>query len=179
MKKIKITAILLLALFAISSSFAQGFPEKEMKKKLKASKIEMDGGNGDGVFKAQSKKTKKWGIYQWMYEGTDVKEMIPMEYDKVDDFPFNGAFTTVYNDGKLGIYLCEWSYGDDAKQTVPCEYEKIKKYTVGADDYSAGQLYTAFMKDGKWGWVNWKTGEEKSEFIYDELDDLPYPKYEQ
>jgi len=27
-------------------------------------------------------------------------------------------------------------------------------------------------KDGKWGWVDWITGEEKSEFIYETTKDL-------
>jgi len=135
-----ISTILLIAIFAISSSFAQEFPKKEIMKKLKAKKIEMDGGNGDGVFKAQSKKTKKWGMYQWMFEGTNVKEMIPMQYDKVDYFPFNGAFTTVYNNDKIGIYLCEWSYRKNAKQTVECKYDEIKKFSVKKDEYSRGTL---------------------------------------
>jgi len=34
-------------------------------------------------------------------------------------------------------------------------------------------------RDGKWGWVNWLTGEEITEFIYDTTDDLPRPEFEQ
>ena len=158
---------------------AQSFPKQKIMAKLKADRIDMDEGNGDGVFKARDKKTKKWGMYQWMYSGTKVKEMIPMEYDSVRYFPFNGSFTAVYNDGKLGIYLCEWSYGEDAKQTVECKYEDYRRINVRKDKYSRSILYLAMKKDGKWGWVDWMTGEEKSEFIYDTTKDLPYPDYDQ
>ena len=179
MNKKTINTILLIALFAISSSFAQEFPKKEIMKEIGAKKIEMDAGNGDGVFKAQSKKTKKWGMYQWMFEGTEVTEMIPMQYDKVDYFPVNGAFTKVYIDGKIGLYLSKWSYYDKAKQTVECKYDELKKYKYKKDQYSSSALYTAMKREGKWGWVNWLTGEEMSEFIYETLDDLPTPDFEQ
>jgi hypothetical protein len=167
-----------MALITTSISYAQSFPEKKIMNKLGARKIVMDQGNEDGVFRAQSRKTKKWGMYQWMYEGTDVKILIPMEYDSIRNFPFNGAFTAVYNDGKVGIYLCEWSYGDDARQTVECKYEDYRRVNVKQDEYRS-QLYLAMKKDGKWGWVDWITGEEKSEFIYETTKDLPYPDYKQ
>jgi hypothetical protein len=160
-------------------SIAQSFPEKEIMKKLDARKIDMDQGNGDGVFRAQSRKTKKWGMYQWMYEGTDVKEMIPMEFDKILNFPFNGSFTAVYNNGKVGIYLCAWSYGENAKQTVECKYEDYGRINIRPDKYSSPTTYLAMKKDGKWGYVDWLTGEEKSEFIYDTTKDLPYPDFKQ
>ena len=162
----------------ISSVFAQ-FPEKEIKKKLNASEISMDGGNEDGVFRAKNKKTKKWGMYQWMYSGTEVKEMVPMEYDSLKNFPFNGSFTAVYNDGKVGIYLCEWSYQEDAKQTVICRYDDYKRIRVRKSQYDGGIIYLAMKKDSKWGYVDWLTGEEKSEFIYNTIDDMPYPSYVQ
>ena len=90
----------------------------------------MDSGNGDGVFKARSRATHKWGMYQWRFKGNKVKEMIPMTYDRVDYFPFNGEFTAVYNNGKLGIYLCEWSFDKDAKQTVDCKYDGYKRVSI-------------------------------------------------
>lgn len=168
MKKIGIIALIL---FISPFAFGQ-FPEQELKKKLKADKIEMDEGNGDGVFKARNKKTKKWGMYQWMYEGVSTTELIPMEYDSLRYFPFNGAFTAVYNDGKVGFYLSAWSY-EDAKQTVPCIYENYQRFRIN------NLIYLALQKNGKWGWVDWLTGEEKSEFIYDTKDDLTTPNFEQ
>ena len=169
---------LVIILIAINGIMAQSFPKEAIMKKLKADKIEMDAGNGDGVFKARDKNTQKWGMYQWKFEGTNVKMMIPMEYDSIKYFPFNGSFTAVYNNGKIGIYLCEWSYGDDAKQTVKCLYEDYKRFDVKVDQFST-QLYLAMKKEGKWGWVNWLTGKEESEFIYDTTDELPFPHFEQ
>ncbi len=171
--------LVIFLLFSFTGVYAQSFPEQGIKKKLNADRIEMDEGNGDGVFKARDKKTKKWGMYQWMYSGTKVKMMIPMEYDSVKYFPFNGSFTAVYNDGKLGIYLCEWSFGEDAKQTVECKYEDYRRINVRKDEYSRATLYLAMKKDGKWGWVNWLTGDEMSEFIYDTTKEMPFPEFEQ
>lgn len=166
------TTISSLSLLFCLLVFAQSFPEKELKKKLKADLLEMDPGNGDGVFRARHKKTKKWGMYQWGYEGTNTTEMIPMEYDSVRFFPFNGNFTAVYKKGKVGIYLCSWSY-DSVYQSVPCLYSDYQRFTA------KNQTYLAMQKDSVWGWVNWKTGEEKSSFKYATTDDLPYPYFKQ
>lgn len=179
MKLLKTTSILLLLLFTSTLLIGQSFPKQKIMKKLKARRVTMDEGNGDGVFRAQSKKTKKWGMYQWMYSGTKVKMLVPMEYDSLRNFPFNGAFTAVYNDGKVGIYLCEWSFSDDAKQTVECKYEDYRRINVRQSEYSSPKLYLAMKKDGKWGWVDWMTGEEMSEFKYETTKDLPFPTYEQ
>jgi len=179
MIKTRITIAFLFSLFSISIVTAQGFPEQAIKKKLKARKIEMDEGNGDGVFKAKSRKTRKWGMYQWMYEGTKVKELIPMAYDSLRYFPFNGAFTAVYNNGKVGIYLSAWTFDEDAKQTIECKYEDYRRVRVRKEEYSMGTIYLAMKKNGLWGWVDWMTGEEKSDFAFETLDDLPFPQYEQ
>jgi hypothetical protein len=170
MKNLFLVTLLMLFTF---SSFSQAFSEKEMLNALNARKIEMDQGNGDGVFKAQHKSTKKWGMYQYMYEGVNTKELVPMEYDSLKFIPYNGAYSVVYNNGKLGLHLSRWSFGDEAKQSVPCLYDEYKRYKVD------GSLYIAFSKDGLWGWVDWKTGEEKTEFVTTKADDLPYPTYDQ
>lgn len=164
-------SLILITLLYCQLTFGQ-FPEKELLKKLKADKIEMDEGNGDGVFKARHKKTKKWGMHQWLFEGLKTKELIPMAYDAVNYFPFNGAFTAVYNGGKVGFYLSAWSY-EDAKQTVPCLYDNYQGFTVNNNSY------LAVRKNGKWGWVEWLTGEEKSGFIYQSKEDITAPDYDQ
>lgn len=155
------------------NGYAQGFLEKKMLKKLKAKEIKMDEGNEDGVFSARSKRSKKWGMYQWMYDGVKVDELIPMKYDSIRNFPFNGAFTAVYRKGKVGFYLAKWSYEEDAKQTVACLYEDYQRFN------DKGKTYLAVSKNGKWGWVDWLTGEEKTEFKYISKNELPYPNYEQ
>ena len=170
MKKINLILILF---FLYSIGFAQVFPKKAIMEKLKAKQIMFDEGNGDGVFKAQNKNTKKWGMYQWLYDGTNVKVLIPMEYDNLKYFPFNAPFTAVYIDKKVGFYLAEWSYGEKAIQSVPCIYDEFQKFN------NKGVTYLAVTKKNKWGWVNWLTGKEESEFIYDTKEELPYPYFEQ
>ncbi len=169
----KNTVIVIFLLFS-RLVFAQ-FPEKELLKKLKADTIEMDQGNGDGVFKARNKKTKKWGMYQWMYKGLKIKEAIPVQYDSISFFPFNGFFTAVYNNGKVGFYLSAWSF-ESGKQTIPCLYEDYQRFEITNKDYTS-TIYLAVKKNGKWGWVNWLSGEEKTEFIYNTKEDLPHPNY--
>lgn len=134
--------------------------------------IDLDGGNGDGLFKSRSQTTQKWGLYQYL--GDEIVEAIPMKYDSLYHFPWNGNYTAVFNDGKVGFYLSYWSYATEAKQSVPCIYEDYKRYIT---DDQIPKL--AVKKEGKWGWVDWLTGEEKSEFIYNTPDDLPYPHYKQ
>ncbi|MDX5320044.1 MAG: hypothetical protein LPK45_03115 [Bacteroidota bacterium] len=167
------TILFLALLCGTIALHAQAFPEAAIKKNLSADKIEMDAGNEDGVFKARHQKTKKWGMYQYTYDGVKCIELIPMQYDSLRYFPFNGAFTIVYNDGKLGCYLSYWSYETRAKQSVPCLYQDYQRYDV------EGTVYLAVKRDDAWGWVNWLTGEEMTEFIYDTKENLPYPTYTQ
>lgn len=151
---------------------AQIFREfNKLKDKEKIDLIDMDRNNGDGLFKARSKETKKWGLYQYL--GDEMIEAIPMQYDSLYHFPWNGNYTAVFNKGKVGFFLSFWIY-DIMKQSVPCIYEDYKRFVTQE------QIpVLAVKKDGKWGWVDWLTGEEKSEFKYDSPDDLPYPTYKQ
>lgn len=140
-------------------------------KELEADKVEFDYNNGDGVIRARNRDSKHWGMYQNM--GDSFTELIPMEYDSLNFFSWNGKFTAVYKDGKTGFYLTQWVYEDNAKQSVPCIYGAYKKINYN------NNTYLAVQKSGKWGWVDWFTGEEKSEFIYVETEDLPRPNWEQ
>jgi hypothetical protein len=140
-------------------------------KELKVDLVIFDQNNGDGAFIARNKTTKKWGMFQDL--GDRFDEMIPMKYDRVNTIPYNGSFAMVYNQGKVGVYLSKWSYNEQAKETVPCiydDYYRIRKQ---------GIQYLALKKDNNWGWVDWLTGEEKSEFIYKATEDLTEPNYEQ
>jgi len=142
------------------------------KKKLKADILIFDESNGDGVFKARNKATKKWGMYQSLGEN-DLTTLIPAKYDSIRFFGYNSKYTAVYNKGKVGMHLSYWSYNENTKLSVPCIYEDYKNFDAD------GVLKLAMKKDGKWGWVNWLTGKEESEFKYNTLDDLPYPYYKQ
>ena len=146
---------------------------KLAKKKLNADLVIFDPNNGDGALKARSKKTKKWGMYQFLDLNIEEKELIPMQFDSLYFYSFNSPYTEVFNNGKVGFYISLWSYGQEARQTVECKYEAFKRYNADGVDK------LAVKRSGKWGWVDWLTGEEKSEFIYDSPGDLPYPHYEQ
>lgn len=142
------------------------------KKKLKADILIFDESNGDGVFKARNKATKKWGMYQSLGEN-DLTTLIPAKYDSIRFFGYNSKYTAVYNKEKVGMHLSYWSYNENTKLSVPCIYEDYKNFDAD------GVLKLAMKKDGKWGWVNWLTGKEESEFKYATTDDLPYPYYKQ
>lgn len=144
---------------------------QKAKKELKADVVIFDPNNGDGVLKARNKQSKKWGMYQFLDQS--AIELIPMEYDSLDFFSFNANYTAVYKKDKVGIYLAKWSYEDKARESVPCQYEDYKRYSAD------GVAKLAVQKNEKWGWIDWLTGEEKSEFIYETTDDLPYPYYKQ
>lgn len=146
---------------------------KSARASLKVDIVEFDAGNGDGVFRARDKETGLWGMFQSMSPG-EIKEMIPMQYEKVDFFPWNDPYTAVYNDGKVGFYLSGWVFDDQAKQSIPCIYDEYQRYVV-----QDGTPYLAVKRDGKWGWVDWLYGEEIAPFSYDTKEALPGPHFRQ
>ena len=141
------------------------------RQQLQADLVIFDRGNGDGVIKVRNKVNQKWGMYQ-SEDGKDFFELIPAEYDSLRFFPFNGSFTAVYNGGKVGFFLSRWSHFEDhAGETIPCIYDDHQRFTVGSKSYLA-------VKQGEmWGWVDWLSGEVKSEFVYATKEDLPYPDW--
>jgi hypothetical protein len=157
--------------------------ELEQKENLGADLIEFDWGNGDGVFKARLKRTKKWGMYQNI--GNRLQTMIPAQYDSISFFGWNGAFTSVWNNGKVGIYQSPWRFGEkEAKQTVDCLYDDYKRFNVekviNSNGYysKADVLYLAVKKGRLWAWIDWMTGELKTDFLYDiEKEKMPYPEF--
>jgi hypothetical protein len=153
-------------------------------KKINASEYKLDENNGDGVFVAKHKKTEKWGMFQAWSE-KDIKEMIPMAYDSIHFFEFNAKFTGVWNRGKVGVYISPWSF-EIGKQTIACIYDDYKTFNVektindGIGRYNKYFTYLAVKKDGLWAWIDWMTGELKTEFIYDlEKEQMFYPEFEQ
>jgi hypothetical protein len=138
----------------------------EAKKKLKADLVLIDFNSIEGVFKARNKRSGKWGMYQ-SYNGKDIDVIIPQVYDSIDFFRPGGKFTSVYQKGKTGIYTSKWRYRDNAKETVPCIYDDFQIFK------GYGATLLAMKRDGYWGWVDFLTGEEKSEFKYETPKDLP------
>jgi hypothetical protein len=157
------------------------------KEKLNISDIKFDTYNEDGIVLLQNNDTKKWGMYQ-IWHDKKIDELIPPQYDSIKFFSFNGMFTGVYINGKVGIYTSPFS-SDDARQTVPCIYDDYKTITVYKypkdaipNTYSnkIEYPYLAVKKNGLWAYVDWKTGEEKTDFIYDlEKEKMPFPRFHQ
>jgi hypothetical protein len=154
--------------------------------KIKANEYKLDKYNEDGVFLAKIKKTKKWGMYQLGSENNAIM-MIPPLYDSIDFFRYNGLITGVWNDGKVGIYTCSWTYGDeDAKQTVPCLFEGYRIFNIEKNipsfygNYTKTIVYVAVKQGGLWAWIDWMTGELKTDFTVDlDKESMPYPEFEQ
>lgn len=176
---------LIFVLLFFSDISAQTVSEKVLKK-INASAYKSDTNNEDGVFVAQHQQTKKWGMFQAWSE-KDIKQMIPMQYDSIDFFGFNAKMTGVWNKGNVGIFLSPWSFGEEnAKQTVECLYDGYKIFEVektAYDSYSSYRKYFTYLavqKDGLWAWIDWMTGELKTDFSYDlEKELMPYPDFEQ
>ena len=160
--------------------------QSALKKKFNADLIEYDLENGDGVAKIRSASTGLWGIMQSLNK--EQQELhIPMVYDSVDFIGYNAKLTGVWLRGKVGIYMSPWTYGaENAKQTVACLYDDYKIFNVektihdGLGGYRKYFDYVAVKKDGLWAWIDWMTGELKTEFLYDlEKEQMPYPDFEQ
>lgn len=148
----------------------EGYSNANTKRmtQLKADTIALDGNNGDGLFKARNSDTKKWGMYQDY--GDSIHIVIPADYDSVYYFGWNYPYTTVFNEGLVGIYLWDW-YGDDSTYTSDCIYEDYKRVN-GPNErkYFAGKI------NGKWYWIDWYTGKKTRDLGYDTYDDMKlYP----
>jgi len=136
---------------------------KSARGNLSVDLVFLDQGNGDGVFKARDKNTKKWGMYQGI---DNFDTLIPAQYDSLDFFGWNRPFTGVYNNGKVGIYTSAWSV-DSAHETVPCQYEDYK-IIEGNRSY-----FLAVMKDDKWSWIDWREGKLIGKWV-NELSELKF-----
>ncbi len=139
-----------------------------LKKELNLKEIIWDEGNGDGVFIAQSKETKKWGMYQQIEPGKRPKKLVSMRYDSLGFFGFNGAFTVVKNEGKYGVISSPWN-GEGSKQLLPCKYELLKR---GEGDWVE---ILASKQNGKWGYLNYQNGDTLIPFEHSRFEDLPKP----
>jgi hypothetical protein len=123
--------------------------------------IEDEDLGGDGVFYGKS-KDNKWGLYQTYSRG----EIIPAKYDSIARLGWDSPFTIVWNNAKAGIYKDVFG---EPSESISCIYEDAKR------GYSNGRYYLAAQKDGKWGYVDWYNGKELTEFIYDSIEELPWP----
>ncbi|WP_421754242.1 hypothetical protein [Croceimicrobium sp.] len=134
--------------------------------------IQMDYINGDGIFIGRSAENGLWGMFQgW---DSQYQMLIPQAYDSLRFFPWNGDYTAVFKNAKVGFYLSSWSGMEEGKQSIPCEYDDYQRATK-----EDGTPVLAVQKTGQWAWIDWRNGELKTELKYDSFEALPYPYYEQ
>jgi len=142
--------------------------EKYIKKALGVKEIIWDDYNQDGVFVAQIKETKKWGMYQQIEAGRKPKTLVAPSYDSLGFYKVNGSFTIAIKKGKYCVVGDPWGE-KRAKLNVSCKYQKI----VHSKDHSQ---IVACKRNDKWGYLNGNTGDTLIPFIYDGLENLPYAR---
>ena len=154
----------------IFSLTAQEFPKPQMMRKFKADSLILDTQKSDGSFKFREKNSQKWGLHQWLYRGLLTRELIPTKYDSLDFIPYNGSFTAVYQQGKVGIYLSPWVF-ENAVESVACQY----------DDHEIRLIetipYLAVKKQDRWIWVDWQSGTEYADAPADTPQELSPPNF--
>jgi Leucine-rich repeat (LRR) protein len=166
----KLFSLFIIFLLSVLSLQAQDEATiKSLKKRLKADQLILDEGNGDGVFKARIKSTKKWGMYQWTYSGTNYKVLVPARYDSLGFFRFNGTFAIAKKGNKYGTVSSPWS-GEStySKPVIPFVYESIKVV-----DHKGTWL--AAKKDGKWSFIDKESGKAYIPWIFESAEELPAP----
>ncbi|QNL22876.1 hypothetical protein HZR84_13315 [Hyphobacterium sp. CCMP332] len=140
---------------------------KAVRRKKGFDFVEFDRVNGNDIFIARQGRLRKWG----MYKGKDVNnltQLIPNEFDSLEYFPSNNTFTPVYLGGKVGFYTM---VDNEVKKLTATEYEAFKRVEI--NDFE----YLAVQKQGRWGWMDWFTGEIKVNSISPEFDKLPTPDW--
>ncbi len=140
---------------------------KAVRRKKGFDFVEFDRINGNDIFIARQGRLRKWG----MYKGKDVNnldQLIPNEFDSLEFFPSNNNFSPVYLGGKVGFYTM---VDYEVKKIASTEYEAFKRVKLNDLDYLAVQ------KQGRWGWMDWYSGEIKVNSISPEFEKLPTPDW--
>jgi hypothetical protein len=164
----KIHFLVMFFLIFINFCFGQN-DMKKILKKINATEYKIDFKNEDGIFVAKNNKSKKWGMFQaWSIK--KINEIIPVKYDSIDFFDVNSPLTGVWLKGKVGVYLSPWTF-EKGKQSIPCLYDGYRIFIKET-------YYLALQKEGKWAWVDWISGQLKTDFQYElSGDNLPEPNF--
>lgn len=111
------------------------------------------------VYFVKSKKTGKWGIYDW------YGELLPMEYDTIQHFGLFQPFTLGKEEGQYVVI--QWPYNTEDKGVRPIIGYEDPTIVVNVDSkISSASYFLIASKDGKWGCLDWKTLKEITPFIY-------------
>lgn len=158
---------LLIILTVFNRAFSQDEQlTKKLKKLLNAKEIVWDEYNGDGVLKAQSKASGKWGMYQYYYDNKRPKMLVQMKYDSLGFYDYSSNYTIVKIKNRYGLLGSPW--GDEsAKLLIRCIYQNIK--------YVDAWNFIAVKGNGKWSYLNTETGDTLVPFVHSSYEDLPKP----
>jgi hypothetical protein len=160
---------LIIAVFVVSNGFSQDAKlDKKIKKLLNAKEIVWDHFNEDGVLKARSKSTGKWGMYQYFYDNKRPKMLVQMKYDSLGFYDEYSSITIVKLRNKYGLLGSPWSDGP-AKLIIRCIYQDMR-YTSTGD-------FIAVKANNKWAYLNTENGDTLVPFVHNSFQDLPKPTY--
>lgn len=167
----RIIYIFILTIFSAQILIAQNIDEKKLIKSMRATEIIWDTENGDGVFIAQFKSSKKWGMFQ-LIEGMRYKTLVLPKYDSLGFFSFNGSYTIYKKGNKYGVIGSPWENENEISAVLlPANFDFLKPI------YSNGVNMLIAKQNGKWTYIDYKTGKPFIPFIFKTIDELPIPSY--
>ena len=155
---------ILLLLVPLSLSAQDKNLSKKVRKLLNAKEIVWDDHNGDGVLKAKSKKTGRWGMYQYHYDDRRPKTLVSASYDSLGFYSHSQMFTIVKKKGKYGILGSPWNDAR-ARLNIRCKYKNIK--------YTNASNIVAVQSGNKWAYFNASNGDTLMPFVFDNYGQLP------
>lgn len=142
--------------------------QKEIKTFLKnkgGDKVDFCEAHKD-VYFVQSKKTGKWGMFDW------YGMLIPMEYDTIQSFDQFQPFTIGKRDGKNVVI--QWPYDTESegiRVLDGVDNVHIRKYK--SRGISSASYFLIASKNEKWGCLDWTTLSVLIPFQYDSPDHVP------
>ena len=161
----KVLLLLFLALNILPIFGQDAATTKTVRKLLKAKMVIWDKYNEDGVLIAQSKKTKRWRMYQYAYDGKRPKTLVSSSYDSLGFYSHSTSYTIVKNHEKYGILDSPWGV-KRPRLLVRCMY-KMLKYSEGYN------VMAAKGKNNLWGYIDVKSGDTLIPFVYSNYNGLP------
>lgn len=167
-----LAVLLLLDLFVITKVNGQNITEQSSRKEIKeflknkrADEVSFCDSHKD-VYFVRSKKTGKWGMYDW------YGELVPMEYDTIQHFELFQPFTLGKKDGQYVVI--QWPYDTEGEGVKPIiGYEGVIVEVRKGTKVSSASYFLVASKNGKWGCLDWKTLKEIAPFKSSAPDQVP------
>lgn len=158
------------------SCFAQEIKVKEKKllKTYEADSIIIQNEYSSHIFiQLRNESTQKWGLIKQSKDGI-LSETLPFEYDNIDFRLNNSIFMVVSKAGKEAIFILD-KMDKNSKGAFSTDFIYDKLVVIALNGSFDMIYHLAANKNGNWGWIDWKTGEEKTVFTFNSIEDLPIP----